>query len=185
MKKGIMISTVILSLFVSTSFQCVSAGTTPPAIDDVDYSPRTPTSEDNVTVTALVVDNESGVDFVSLLYSVNSSVWNVVSMSNPSGSTYNGVIPKFSSGTQIQFKILAQDISGNPAESSVVTYVVSVHVSPTGIIFFMYILVVIAAMGITLTLLIWRVKPTAFCPNCGAKTTSRAIFCPECGKKIK
>lgn len=180
-----MISAVILSLFVSTSFQCVSAGTTPPTIDDVDYSPRTPTSEDNVIVTALVVDNESGVDFVSLLYSVNNGTWIVVSMSNLSGSTYTGVIPKFSSGTQIQFKILAQDKAGNPAESNIISYHVTVHVSPTGIIFFMYVLVLIAAMGITLTLLIWRVKPTAFCPNCGAKTTSRAIFCPECGKKIK
>jgi len=175
---------VVISLLIIPSHLNVYAGTTPPLISDIDYSPRIPTSEDEVIVNALVVDNESGVDFVTLLYT-NDTSWNSINMSTIDNSTFYGGIPKHPSGTQIQFKVFAQDKAGNPAESNIISYHVTVHVSPTGLIFFMYVLVLIAAMGITLTLLIWRVKPTAFCPNCGAKTTSRAIFCPECGKKIK
>ena len=177
----------ILALFIvlSSFFQVVSADTTPPTISDLDYTPRIPTAEDTVTVTAVVVDDASGVDFVNLYYSVNGSAWNAVSMSSSGSSSFSGVIPNSSSGSSIQFKVFAQDNMGNPVESDVISYVVTVYVSPVGLVFFMYILGSVIAGGLVLTFLLLRVKPVVKCPSCGYKIKPVADFCPNCGKKIK
>ena len=175
----------VLFIILSSTFQVVYAGTTPPTISDLDYAPRIPTTEDEVTVTAVVVDEESGLDFVNLYYSVDSGGWNVVSMSSSDGSSFLGVIPNFASGTSIRFKVLAQDNVGNPVESNTISYVVTAYITPIGVIFFLFILVIVIASGLILTVLLLRVKPVVRCSSCGSKIELEADFCPYCGKKIK
>jgi len=191
MKSRILILLVIFSLFTFPMLRGVFADTTAPTISNVDYSPRIPTAEDQVTVTASVVDTESGVSFVALFYSANAGAWHIVSMSNTSGSTYSAVIPKLSSGTVVQFKVLSQDNAGNAAWSSVVSYTVTAYVSSMGVLFFILVLVIIVVSGAVSTLLVLTVKPRpkpkviGSCPTCGHDITSEAAFCPNCGKKIE
>jgi len=98
---------------------------TPPSISDVKYSPEVVTPEEQVTITASVVDTETGIELVKLKYSLdNGATWNSISMSLSSGLTYVGTIPKQADGTSILFKIYAEDKMGHSIESPVFSYTV-------------------------------------------------------------
>ena len=190
MKSRILVFLAVFSLFTFPMLRGVFADSAAPTISNVDYSPRIPTAEDQITVTASVADTESGVSFVSLFYAVNAGAWHIVSMNNMGGSTYSAVIPKFSSGTVVQFKVFSQDTAGNAAWSSVVSYTVTAYISSIGVLFFLLVLVIVVVTGTVSMLLFWTVKPRpkpkviGSCPTCGHDITSEAAFCPNCGKRI-
>jgi len=95
----------------------------PPTISNISYTPKSPTPDDSVKVTALVIDNGSGVKSVTLRYSIDGGgTWTNVTMT--SGSAYTATIPKQADGTTVQFKIYAKDNAGNSIESNVTSYTV-------------------------------------------------------------
>ena len=74
-----------------------------------------------VTVSVEVTDGQSGVREVILQYSYSTdggqtwTMWKDVTMSNPTGSTYEGEILGLSAGTRVQYGITAYDNAGNVA----------------------------------------------------------------------
>ncbi|MCD6485157.1 MAG: hypothetical protein J7L47_08625, partial [Candidatus Odinarchaeota archaeon] len=110
---GNMVATSILSYTVVDS--------TDPSIDDVLWIPTTPNSEENVLVLANITD-DSELSVVLLSY-FDGTYWINVSMSLLEGS-YTGVIPALPAGTNVQFKIYAQDTFGNWGFSETYSYTV-------------------------------------------------------------
>jgi hypothetical protein len=92
--------------------------TTPPTIGIPSQNPG-PTAVEprqNVTVTANVVDEETGIREVILSYSVNESqTWINITMKNISNNIYAVEIPGFEAGTHVQYKIIAYDKANNAA----------------------------------------------------------------------
>jgi hypothetical protein len=96
----------------------------PPTISNICYEPQNATSEDEVTVTALVTDDLAGVKAVLLWYSIDSgNTWNQIQMTNTNMTLYTAIIPKQEEGTTVQFKITAEDVLGFTAESSIMSYI--------------------------------------------------------------
>jgi len=90
----------------------VGLDTTPPVIEDVEYSPLYPTDVEDVTVSAIITDNV-GITSVILSY-YNECVWENVTMRLSNGF-YVAVIPAMATGTTVTFVIYATDFSGNVA----------------------------------------------------------------------
>jgi hypothetical protein len=92
--------------------------TTPPTIGIPSQNPG-PTAVEprqNVTVTANVVDEETGIREVILSYSVNESqTWINITMKNISNNIYAVEIPGFEACTHVQYKIIAYDKASNAA----------------------------------------------------------------------
>jgi len=90
--------------------------TTPPQIGvpSQDPDPSAVEANQNVTVSVDVVDEGVGARDVILSYSIDEgTTWTNTTMNNVSGSIYVGKIPGFEAGTQVQYKIIAYDNSGN------------------------------------------------------------------------
>gem|GEM_PF-1816988 len=106
---------------------------TPPNIGDVTQNPEPSVvmSDVAVTVSVNVTDNVA-VQSVILSYSNDTgATWYNVTMSNTVGDTYEGDIPGFPAGTNIQYKIIAYDTSNNVAvEDNAGAYYVYVVISP-------------------------------------------------------
>jgi len=103
----------------------------PPSISNVVYSPQNPQPNDAVTVSAKVLDTESGVKAATLLYTIGGDTWTSLPMGLSAGSNYTAIIPKQSDGTTVQFKVKAEDNVGNIVESSITSY--TVHASAPAI----------------------------------------------------
>jgi len=89
---------------------------TKPSIDIPSQQPEIVMPYQNVTISANVTDTESGVAEVILSYSIdNGTSWSNVTMRKDVGYTYIGQIPGFSADTNIWYKIVAYDHSGNVA----------------------------------------------------------------------
>ena len=112
-----------IASFTMIGTTCKLSDASPPSITDLTYSPKTPTPDSAVEVTASVTDVGSGVKSVILKYSIDGGgTWTDVTMT--SGSTYTGTIPKQADGTTVQYKIKAEDNAGNIIESSITSYTV-------------------------------------------------------------
>jgi len=94
---------------------------TPPTILAVSISPTSPLHGDMVTVSANVIDAESGVDQVLLWYSVSGATYDTVPMSHVSDSLYHATIPGQNVFSSVSYYVQAIDGMGNslfnPTES--------------------------------------------------------------------
>ena len=79
-----------------------------PTYSDLAQSVVTPAANQAVTI-SVNAEDPNGVSNVRLWYSVNEGVWQSRLASNPSGSTYQAVIPGFSAGTIVQFYVEGTD----------------------------------------------------------------------------
>lgn len=82
-----------------------------PVISDITYEPTNPTPADNVVVSCIADDIDGSVTSVLLKWKVGSSSYTDVSM-NASGGKYYGQIPQQTSGTTVDFTIIAEDNEG-------------------------------------------------------------------------
>ncbi|MHA1770034.1 MAG: hypothetical protein ACTSXS_00395 [Candidatus Thorarchaeota archaeon] len=94
----------------------------PPSIS-VSVDKAHPTSNDSVTVTAVVTD-DTGIQNVTLYYKVGDGSWNMVSMTNVSASQYQGIIPAQSDGSVVTYYVRAYDLSGKYTDSPQLSYTV-------------------------------------------------------------
>ena len=121
----------------------------PPHIENVHTTSYAPNYDENVIITAIVRDGSSfdmakgllrslAVHEALLSYTCNSA-WHNVSM-NRFDDTFNATIPAQPDGTNVEYKIYANDTNGNWAESTIYSYqvidtvkpeIVSVNWSPT------------------------------------------------------
>jgi len=94
----------------------VAEDTIKPSIGTPFHDPPIPDEWENVTVSVNVTDAESGLRQVILSYSTDEgATWTNVTMSKATGDTYEGEIPGFSAGTNVWYKIIAQDKANNTA----------------------------------------------------------------------
>jgi len=92
----------------------------PASIASVSYLPTTVTPDDDVTVTATIVDNE-GITSSVIKYKVNSGAEQSVNMTG-SGETYTGVIPKTADKDKVEFYVEVVNKAGFTTKSSATTY---------------------------------------------------------------
>ena len=92
-------------------------------ISNVNYTPRKPQAEDNVTVTASVINAKETVNEVSLHYYIRGETQKTLTM-KPKDSVFETVIPKQPEGKTVEFYISAIDSEGNTRESDNFTYTV-------------------------------------------------------------
>jgi hypothetical protein len=90
---------------------------------NVNFSPREPSSDDDVTVTVSVPTGGAEVSQVQLKYSVNGGTVKTVAM-NAYGSTYRATIPKQSNGATVEFQVFITDAHGEITDSGVYSYTV-------------------------------------------------------------
>lgn len=184
----------------------------PPAISDVSSSPTTPRPGDNVTVSASVTDDVSGLKSVTLLYSTDGgSTWSSVIMTkfiilDGGIEKYMAEIPKQGSGTTVQFKVSAEDNVSFSAESTVASYTVKTLIfGMEPLLFYGLImgLVIVIVIVVVVVVLLRRPKPpaapppappappaappapaVAYCSKCGAPVKPGDVYCPKCGQKL-
>lgn len=99
----------------------------PPSITSVSISPVSPTSADEVAVSASITDADGTVTNVDLHWGLASgSLSNIFSMTNTSGDTYTSVseIPSQADGTTVYYKIEAEDDAAAINTSSTQSYTV-------------------------------------------------------------
>ncbi|MCB9209485.1 MAG: T9SS type A sorting domain-containing protein [Ignavibacteriales bacterium] len=88
---------------------------------------NTTLSEDPRSIEAIITDKnpsgqQSGVKSAKILYSINEGIsWNESEMSG-SEPNYFGDIPGFPKGTEIQYKIVAEDVNGLITETEITEY---------------------------------------------------------------
>jgi len=89
--------------------------TTPPNIIDVSQTPLEDNvlPEDEVKVNATVTDELSGVKQVFLNYTNGNGTWITVNMTNLVGNVWNATIPAFPYGTNVTYRIIAEDNMNN------------------------------------------------------------------------
>ena len=185
----------------------------PPTISDVSPVPATPTPDDNVTVSASVTDDVSGLKSVTLLYSIDGgATWSSVTMTKiiilDNGiEKYKAEIPAQASGTTVQFKVSAEDNVFFSAESTVASYTVKTFIfGMEPLLFYGLIigLVVVIVIVVVVVVLVRRPKPraappptlpappaappavpaVAYCTKCGAPVKPGDVYCPKCGQKL-
>lgn len=99
----------------------------PPTVGNVSFSPEFPTNDNDVTVTATVNDN-GGVESVTMKYTVNGGAEQSVAMTG-TGSTYTGVIPRQDNNAQVTFHVTARNVKGLTADSPAVSFTVGAEPS--------------------------------------------------------
>jgi len=177
----------------------------PPEISDINYAPTSPTQYNNVTVSASVTDDVSGLKSVTLLYSTDGgAIWSSVNMTKILDTglpKYKASIPKQAPGTIVRFKVSAEDNALFSAESSITSYTVKTSIfGMEPIVFYGLILglVSVILMVIMVGVLMRRPKlpavpaslttppaPTvAYCSKCGAPVKLGDIYCAKCGQKV-
>ncbi len=73
-------------------------------------------SDEDVEVTASAVDSESGLESVTLNYTVNNWVdWTAVEMTSSADNNFVATIPRQLGGTTVEYRITAVDVAGNAA----------------------------------------------------------------------
>ena len=117
--------------------------TTAPTIYGPEIFPESPTKEDTVTIYCEVVDEESEVTSVILLYSVSGTDWIQVSMTFD-GQSWSGIIPQQIEGSLIDFYVIAYDTNNNYGETETFSY----EIMKQGLDLVMITTIVGAAIGI-------------------------------------
>ncbi|MBP7652450.1 hypothetical protein KA977_03445, partial [Candidatus Dependentiae bacterium] len=100
----------------------------PPVINNVNFSPMFPRSENSVTVTATIIDELTGIDSVNLYYSADNWInTSTVNMTSASENLYSGVIPAQLDGTTVKYYLKAFDNASvsNSSISSIRQYSVT------------------------------------------------------------
>jgi len=89
--------------------------TTPPNITDISQTPleNNVLPEDEVKVNATVTDELSGVKQVTLNYTSGDGTWVTVNMTKLEGNVWNATISAFPYGTDVTYKIIAEDNMDN------------------------------------------------------------------------
>lgn len=98
----------------------------PPSICNITRNPMNPTSSDQVTISAFVIDPE-GDSLTSnyLAYSLdNGTTWNNVNGVNTGRNNYSYQIPQQSDQTFVVYYIYAEDANGNSSQSNTDNYTV-------------------------------------------------------------
>jgi hypothetical protein len=99
--------------------------TNPPEITGVRRSPGVPTSSDEVSVSAAIVDNGS-VASASLFYSVNRGAFQEIGMTVANGDTFQAAIPALADNSYVRYFIQAIDDVGDmskmPGDTSAFVY---------------------------------------------------------------
>ncbi|MDH5771052.1 MAG: zinc ribbon domain-containing protein, partial [Candidatus Bathyarchaeota archaeon] len=171
------------------------------------------TPDENVTVSASVTDDVSGLKSVTLLYSIDGgATWSSVTMTKiiilDNGiEKYKAEIPEQASGTTVQFKVSAEDNVFFSAESTVASYTVKTFIfGMEPLLFYGLIigLVVVIIIVVVVVVLVRRPKPraapppappvppaappavpaAAYCTKCGAPIKPGDVYCPKCGQKL-
>lgn len=149
-----------------------SPDTTPPTISNIKAQPGQPTPDNEVTVTASIVDDGSGVKEADLHYSTDEGTnWNNVSMSFAGDSTYTANIPRQEDGTTVQYYVEAFDNSLNKATSSANFYTVKtlsvplVGTETVAVIIFLVIIVGVIAGAVYFIRLRKREVPSPPAPE--------------------
>lgn len=93
-----------------------------PLITDISQDPASPTPADDVTVSAMIVDNNS-VASASLEYVVDGGVEMVVAMT-AEGDVYTGVIPAQAANAIVSYTISATDDLGGVSTTDPASYIV-------------------------------------------------------------
>jgi len=105
---------------------------TPPLVQDVHQNPPAYSvyPNDQVQVNATVKDMLSGIDEVYLLWRIEDSEWNNVTMYRVNGDIYNRVIQAYENCTTIYYRIEAVDKAGNIAVEDNAGEFYTYHVIP-------------------------------------------------------
>ena len=135
-------------------FQIGTRDTTRPVIGIPLQSPEVPDEGEAVAISVNVTDAIPGVrpDGVILSYRTDGGAWNNITMSKTTGDTYEGVIPGFPGGTDVEYMIIAYDYADNweVQDSSGQYYVYTVVPEfPTWLMLVMALLLVGAIIAIT------------------------------------
>lgn len=85
-----------------------------------------------VTITSLIVDDQSGVDYARLYYRLNYESWADVAML-PNGNAYSATIGPFSEVGGIEYYVKAWDKAGNHCSSSIYGVTVNDCIAPNGL----------------------------------------------------
>jgi hypothetical protein len=88
----------------------------PPAITGVIRDPAIVGYNQQVTVSATIIDPDGSVADATLKYRINSNLYGSVTMSN-SGDTWSAVIPAQNDSTVVDYYIIAEDNLGNRSNS--------------------------------------------------------------------
>ena len=111
----------------SLQFQCNEytepPDETPPSISSIQHTPQNPKPDDQVTVSAMITDDSSGVESATLYYRSDSGAWSSKPMSKGS-DTYSATIPAQEDGVTVNYYIKAADKAGNLGQSSTYSYTV-------------------------------------------------------------
>jgi len=94
-----------------------------PLITDITQDPASPTPLDDVTVSAMIIDN-SAVASASLEYVVDGGVEMVVSMAAGEEDMYSGVIPAQAANALVSYTISATDDLGGVSTTDAASYIV-------------------------------------------------------------
>lgn len=98
-----------------------------PSISNITINPASPTSTDNVNVSAQVVDPEGRLDNVKLYWGLTATgLSNELIMTN-SSSTFSAVIPSQTGGQTVYYKIIAKDQENSQTQSDILSYSVTVN----------------------------------------------------------
>ena len=125
-------------------------------IFDINYNPQNPQAENNVTVTASVINATASISQVSLRYSIQG-VYNTLTMM-PKDAMYEAIIPKQPKGTTVEFYISATDSKGNTKETDKFSYTVGKGFEIPG--FPLESIIIGLAMGIALLIFLMKRKST-------------------------
>lgn len=89
----------------------------------VNFSPREPEAEEEVTVTASVTTETGEIVLAQLRYSVDGGAYKTLNMTH-SGTTYRATIPGQSKGSEVEFQVFLTDSEGTVSESGIFSYAV-------------------------------------------------------------
>lgn len=94
-----------------------------PEISNVNQTPEEPFNNDEVIVTATIID-EGSISIAEIQYGTNPGEMNQVLNMTNSGDIYQGVIPEQQAGLTIYYRIMAEDEEGLYSYSSIHSYYV-------------------------------------------------------------
>jgi len=127
-------------------------------IFDVNYIPQSPQEENDVTVTASVINAKALVSQVSLNYSIQGVHSTLTMMLK--GAVYEAVIPKQPKGKTVEFYISATDSEGNTKETDKFSYTVGMGKGFEIPSFLWELIIIGLIVGIALLVLVVRRKST-------------------------